>query len=646
VSQFVTTLNRRQVAGIVMVVAAACILAAIAITLLSRPPLVIDTTTAGATIHLAASRSETLFPNDCVTLSRDVDHIRAIYLNGNGRTGTGQERFCGSRAAFEIELPDGTTYTYVLHIRAWLASSKNRLLLWLVSGLVGVGLVCLGWLPGLRQLWSDLAVLVCDVKRFAARLVTEDTGHLGLLLVIVLAGAAIRLVYLPHEIGIDEAETFNHYASQRLASSLSNYNDPNNHLLNTLLMHISFRLFGAQVWFLRLPALIAGILIIPAAYSVARLCYGRDVAVLTAALVASAWYLVYMSVNARGYSLQTLFFLLSLGLACTVLRHENTAAWLLFAVVSALGFYTLPTALYGFAGIALWLSLSFLLYSQDKTRQMRHFVVFSLLAAWLTVVLYSPSLVRQGLRPIIANRYVRPRQFAVFLDQLPSFVRGLSAQFYLPVPDLLALCVLLMGVAAILFHRRIARHRLPVILPLLAAPLVLVPVQRVVPYVRVWTYLLPVFYMLAAAGAVLLLRPVRRRWKRSVQITALGALVLPGIFVLQPRGELSSGKPYRDITLQLRHELRAGDTIVSYNPVSESLIYYFRVYDVSGTYFYPGEFDSGDRILVVVREPSQSLDGVLKRVTGAHLVPASDSPLIVQSGPLKVYAVDPQALVR
>jgi hypothetical protein len=642
----VTVVNRRQAAGIVMVTAAACIIAAIAITLLSRPPQVIDTTVGSATIYLSASRSETLFPNDCVTLSRDVEHIQAIYLNGSGRTGSGQEQFCGSRAAFRIEFPDGSTNAYVFRIRAWLTSSRNRLLLWLVSGLIGLGLVCLGWLPGFRQLWNDLIDLGRDVKRSVAGLATEDSGHLVLLLVIILVGVAIRLVYLRHEIGIDEAETFNHYASQRLAGSLSNYNDPNNHLFNTLLMHISFELFGAQIWFLRLPALIAGILIIPAAYSVARLCYIRDVAVLTAALVASAWYLVYMSVNARGYSLQALFFLLSLGLACYVLRHENTAAWLLFAVATALGFYALPTALYGFAGIMIWLFLSFLFYSQDKARQIRHLFVFSLLVAWLTIVLYSPSLVRLGLRPITANRYVQPLRFALFLDQLSPFLRGVSAQFYLPVPGLLALCVLLASASAILFHRKIARHRLPVILPLLGAPLALVLVQRVVPYVRVWTYLLPVFYMLAAGGAVMLLKPIQRRWKRSIQIAALGALVLPGVFVLQPRGVLSGGTPYRDITLQLKNELRAGDTIVSYNPVSESLIYYFRVYDISGTYFYPGEFDSGDRILVVVQEPQQSLDWVLNRVTRTHLVPNSDTQLIAQAQPLKVYAVDPQAIAR
>jgi uncharacterized membrane protein len=639
-------MNYRQVAGIGLLAAAACVLAAVATALLNRPPLAINTTVGEATIHLSASRSETLFPNDCVTVSRSVEHIRAIYLNGDGRTGTGQERFCRSRASFRIELPDGTEQTYVLRIQAWITPVENRLLLWLISALVGAGLVCLGWLPGLRQLWDDAIMLGRAVKRSGDRLATEESGHLVLLLVIILAGVAIRLVFLPHEIGIDEVETFNHYASQPLSSSLSNYNDPNNHLLNTLLMHLSFELFGAGVWFLRLPALIAGILIIPAAYGVARGYYNREVGLLTAAFVASAWYLVYMSVNARGYSLQTLFFLLSLGLACYLLHHENTAAWVLFAIAAALGFYAVPTALYAFAGLVTWLFLSFLLYSRNKTRQIRHLLVFSPLAAWLTMVLYSPSLVRHGLRAITANQYVRPQSFAVFLDQIPTFFRDLSTQFYLPLPRLFAWVVLLAGAAALLFHRRIARHRLPVILPLLAIPPALILVQRVVPFVRVWTYLLPVVYMLAAAGAALLLRPLQQHWKRTIQMAALGALIIPGIFVLQPRGALRSGKPYQDITRQLKSELRAGDTVVSYNPVSESLIYYFRIYDVSGTYFYPGKFDTGDRIVVVVQEPAQSLDWVLNKVTGTHLVPNSPSQIIAQSRSLKAYAVDPQAIVH
>ena len=60
----------------------------------------------------------------------------------------------------------------------------------------------------------------------------------------------------------DEALTFNEFASRPLYYGLSYYPDPNNHLLNTLLMHLAFLGLGNQPWVLRLPALAAGVLLV------------------------------------------------------------------------------------------------------------------------------------------------------------------------------------------------------------------------------------------------------------------------------------------------------------------------------------------------------------------------------------------------
>jgi hypothetical protein len=120
----------------------------------------------------------------------------------------------------------------------------------------------------------------------------------------------LALLFLFQPMRYDEAYTFTHFASTPLYLALSNYSSTNNHLLNTLLVHFSYILFGNHPWALRLPTLIAGWLLVPGTYLVTRTFFGKHAALLAAALVASSSALILFSANARGYTLMALFFLL------------------------------------------------------------------------------------------------------------------------------------------------------------------------------------------------------------------------------------------------------------------------------------------------------------------------------------------------
>src|SRR3954468_23202838 len=108
------------------------------------------------------------------------------------------------------------------------------------------------------------------------------------LIAIVVAGIAVRLGSLSRPMQLDEAYTYNEYAVKPVLDGLSWYTLPNNHLLNTLLVHVSTMLLGNDRWTVRLPAFVAGVLLIPATFAmVARLC-GRPEGLVAAALVASS----------------------------------------------------------------------------------------------------------------------------------------------------------------------------------------------------------------------------------------------------------------------------------------------------------------------------------------------------------------------
>ena len=122
------------------------------------------------------------------------------------------------------------------------------------------------------------------------------------LIILSIAAVIVRLPMLSRPMGTDESASFIYYASHPLWVPLTIYGSPNNHILHSVLMHISWKIFGGAEWALRLPAFLAGIAIIPLTYIVARALSDRG-ALLAASLAAAAPVLVDYSTDARGYTL-------------------------------------------------------------------------------------------------------------------------------------------------------------------------------------------------------------------------------------------------------------------------------------------------------------------------------------------------------
>src|SRR5207302_999614 len=108
---------------------------------------------------------------------------------------------------------------------------------------------------------------------------------------------------------------------------------------NTLFTHFSFVLFGDQVWAIRLPAFVAGVLVVPFAYFATRTLYDKQVALVTAALVAGSSSLVEYSTNGRGYTLLCCIWLLALWFSFFLLRSRHPAGFIVLGLLGALGFY-------------------------------------------------------------------------------------------------------------------------------------------------------------------------------------------------------------------------------------------------------------------------------------------------------------------
>jgi hypothetical protein len=388
---------------------------------------------------------------------------------------------------------------------------------------VAGGLVALAPAVVLRDLRAGIRTALRPVERW----------HLLALTAVIAAGLGIRLAYLGLAMRYDESVTFLTFASQHLSAGLWSYPFPNNHFLNTLLIHFAWRALGNDPEVIRLPALVAGVALVPALYVAGRALYDRTVGLVAAAVAVPSGVLVEYSVNARGYSMVALTTIVLLPLGVYAIRRGSGAAWLIWAVIAALGLWSVPTMVYGLAIVVFWLALVGVF---DIRRERRLFAFVGLenallVAGGITYVLYQPALGQGG---FLYHEAVVP----------PGFVEKVWHAFRLGYGPLWWLLVA--GVpAAIVLHRRVARVRAPLWLAIgIVVPLSIAASHRIPPFVRTWLFLLPLLLLLAAAGLTAAARVALRSW--SSPRARLAALALPVVFAASLAAALGENDLYTE----------------------------------------------------------------------------------------------------
>ena len=151
---------------------------------------------------------------------------------------------------------------------------------------------------------------------------------------IFLAGVGLRIYYLSTPVRFDEAGLFLLLSSKPLFVSLVSYPTTGHHVFYTIMVNILYNILGDDVWVLRLPALLAGILLIPAVYLLFKTISDNVTSLLAATLVATSSPLIEYSTNGRGYTTVTLIFILSLLIAHYLSTHRNIFAWSLLIFLS------------------------------------------------------------------------------------------------------------------------------------------------------------------------------------------------------------------------------------------------------------------------------------------------------------------------
>ena len=373
-------------------------------------------------------------------------------------------------------------------------------------------------LLGARQLSSKVSAGI-------RVLCTEDKLHFVALCAITAWAILIRCRYLFGPMRYDEGYSFLAYASRPLFVGLS-YFSANNHILNTLLMHGAYSLFGDAPWALRLPVLLAGIAIVPLTYAAMRLTSNRNVALLSAALVSSSFPLVEYSTSSRGYILGTAFLL---GMVVFVaLGTRASAAWVPASICAGLSVFSVVTMAFGAAGVLLWAAW--------VTRSVRFTIRLITGTAITGILLYAPVLMIGGLSSFTSSPWAVHVRIKELIPALPRSTGDAWNYWCTRLPLSLAILIAV-GVVVGIVQWIAARPPIPpVFLLAVVSSLALTLVALVDPPRRVWLFLLPFCFGTAAQGWEFL---SRRSPKVTAALPAIAALVCVwmGIEVLRG-GEL------------------------------------------------------------------------------------------------------------
>jgi hypothetical protein len=397
---------------------------------------------------------------------------------------------------------------------------------------------------------------------------------------LVAIGAVARLAVLGEPMRYDEAFTVVNYVGRSTAFITSHYGVPNNHILYSLAAHEVWRVVGDHIWTVRLPALVAGITLIAIVYLAAARLYDRRAALWAAGIVAGVSPLVYLSANGRGYAPGIALAVLALWLAARLLDAPGRpplAPLALYAVCCALAVYFVPTMAYAVATVTAWAAAAAALLRRRAWAALA-LVAATAVAAALDVALYSAVLGKPGWHavPSLGSGELASGGVGSVGELVDATWASWSRGSPHPLDWLLAAGFL----TSLVFHRRLARHAVPLALPAAVVAVAVYAVDRAPPFPRSWSYLLPLYAIHSGAGLARGAEYALRRRAGSALALALPAALAAALAV----GTLHAGdrgidgpQSDNDIVGVLKRELRPGQVVVLERfRVEVPSSYYFR----------------------------------------------------------------------
>lgn len=465
--------------------------------------------------------------------------------------------------------PDGEVehYTTAMHSRAVCNAAWAA---W-IAGLIGATLVVARRLLAQRMTLQQPAWAAFKTDALRAfgksRRGRGDDQRLWVFLLIGV-GAALRIAQMGAPVIYDEAFTYTYYASRPFSILFSDYSYSNNHILHTALVKLSTSVFGIGLWQLRLPALLAGIAVMPLFYLFVRAMFNRYIALMALALVAASGGLIEYSALGRGYSLGWFFMVAALLAGRHFVKTNNTVSAVVVGLCCALGLWSVPTMLYSAVMIHIWL----MLYLGGKYESsLRQRVLKLLLSAsafvLFTALFYSPVLIAHGLPHILNHPELGASTWASFTytQQDKSF------DLWIYIVDTSSAWIAFAGFAGLIHAAFVTSKFRKLFFAMVVGCIPLVIVQMNVAPPRAWNWMLFMFHLSSAIALFYLLKFVQDKvapsFVKRTRTLVAAVVLLIGTGLLSMRSlPRKSGLPrYAEAeaaATYLKDAVRTGDLVL------------------------------------------------------------------------------------
>jgi hypothetical protein len=300
--------------------------------------------------------------------------------------------------------------------------------------------------------------------------------------------AVIRIYYFfKFPVFVDEAFSYVHFVSKGFLISAFYYPGPNNHIFYSELCVVTDLIFNDPAWVMRMPSILAGLALSAFVFLILKKHVDFQIAILSVIVFSLAEQINFYSTQGRGYILLTLFVFLAAYSLIQVLFQQRKFYLFLFAISSVLGFYTLSVFLYPFVCMFLW-SLFVAWRSRDRFMLIKVTGIY-LLISILVLILYLPVLLLNPSGVIFGNAWVASQDD--FYSRFPGYLIRLNDFWWGGRLSLLLSLAALTGLIWMSL-KQVSKWVLASIVLLLIVPLMMIVLQKVLPFERVWLYYLPV----------------------------------------------------------------------------------------------------------------------------------------------------------
>lgn len=317
--------------------------------------------------------------------------------------------------------------------------------------------------------------------------------------------------------------------------------------LHYIILHLWIALFGKSEAAVRAPSLLAGLALVALTFSLTRRMAGERTALLAALLVALSPFQIMASQEARMYPFLAAFGLGASSALWRALEQGQPRQWIAYALFVTLALYT-----HHFAFLIVLAHAAYLLAFHRGTRPIRAWAG-SMGAAFVATLPYLPLLLAQVetargwpiIRAPISLRGVTDLAgmfgFGGGLFGMGTYFKGGDLPLQYRAALLLPFLLLVLAGASGLGRRKASFLLTYWLMPV--AIVVLISLRVNIFYERYFSFVVPPFAMLLAAGVLAAADGLRGRGRTAATV---GLLALLGSFILPALADLYRAPPVYD----------------------------------------------------------------------------------------------------